>query len=563
MLSIAKVFNPEYYEKWTDDDYYQNQKEEPGVWRGYVAKILDLPEYVEKETYKNLVAGKTPNGSSSLVQDNGKYHRAGWDCCFSAPKSVSIAMVIDKRQEIIAAHEQAVDSALRFLEKKAGYTRRGKDGQVNEKLPGLLFSKHRHYDSRAQQPQLHDHCIVYNLAIRSDGSWGTIDSRHLFKWKMAAGAIYRAALSQNLKNIGYTIGRDGDFFKLDAISDTIVEKYSKREKEISALKEKFRITNMSSKAGQKLVVQSRTSKRDCSTEDLFLTWENELRDEELIDTAHQSIQGLIDQDIALRKLTERNSYFKEQDLYQHLAIQGQFSFLNADHISEIAQFTLRSSKVIELGQDPKGNKLYTTKAVIELENELIANLSTFESLKEAHTTIDDDKVKSGIESTENHLGFKLDEEQLQIISSIIDNNSLCVIQGTAGTGKSTSMSAIRAIYELSGKNVIGSATSKKAADSLADNTGIKSHTIDMLITKNQGGENPLLGQNLLIVDEASLLSVRQMNEIVKMAIASKTKLAFAGDIFQLKAINHPGAFSYLLKNKIGSKNNISKIRRQK
>ena len=95
-----------------------------------------------------------------LVQNAGMKNRTpGWDCTFSAPKSVSVAWSqADKElgNEIRAAHAEAVNKALEYLEEKAGFTRRGKGGQELEKC-SLVFATYEHGTSRAQDPQLPSH----------------------------------------------------------------------------------------------------------------------------------------------------------------------------------------------------------------------------------------------------------------------------------------------------------------------------------------------------------------------------------------------------------------------
>jgi hypothetical protein len=86
----------------------------------------------------------------------------------------------------------------------AAFSRRGKGGAILEPvhLTGAIF---RHGEARPTErqkgheekktleadPQLHSHALLFNWAERADGTWGSIDGRQLFRWKMATGAVYR------------------------------------------------------------------------------------------------------------------------------------------------------------------------------------------------------------------------------------------------------------------------------------------------------------------------------------------------------------------------------------
>ena len=55
----------------------------------------------------------------------------GFDCTFSAPKSVSIVHALGdefERRVISESHDAAVDAALGYLERQAAFGRRGRDG---------------------------------------------------------------------------------------------------------------------------------------------------------------------------------------------------------------------------------------------------------------------------------------------------------------------------------------------------------------------------------------------------------------------------------------------------
>jgi len=92
MLSISNIGSAQassYYEK---DGYYARMDDMDNQWQGKLTETLGLPYNVVKEDFDALVKERK--------------ERAGFDLCFSAPKSVSVALCLDDvtRYDMIKAH---------------------------------------------------------------------------------------------------------------------------------------------------------------------------------------------------------------------------------------------------------------------------------------------------------------------------------------------------------------------------------------------------------------------------------------------------------------------------
>ncbi|MBG6226438.1 conjugative relaxase-like TrwC/TraI family protein [Arthrobacter sp. CAN_A2] len=127
---------------------------------------------------------------------------AGYDLVFSPAKSVSLLWVLggdEARQAVEAAHHEAIKETIVFLEKNALYTRRGKNGvrQIDVE-GGLVATQFRHYDSRAGDPQLHDHVVIANKVRGTDGKWSSVDGRTLYKMGVAASETYNAKVIEKV-----------------------------------------------------------------------------------------------------------------------------------------------------------------------------------------------------------------------------------------------------------------------------------------------------------------------------------------------------------------------------
>ena len=92
---------------------------------------------------------------------------AGFDLVFSPPKSVSLLHALgdeETRRAVNEAHLSAWQAALGYLEDEACVTRRGRNGVHREHAGGFVAAAYQHRTSRAQDPHLHTHVIVANMA---------------------------------------------------------------------------------------------------------------------------------------------------------------------------------------------------------------------------------------------------------------------------------------------------------------------------------------------------------------------------------------------------------------
>ena len=247
MLSIQSSSSPEYLLSQVVADYFLQGGEPPGYFLGGAKDAFDLPEIATRELVEQFFAGYGPddvklvkNAGISLAESK-RGRRPAWDFTFSAPKPVSVlwAMLPDTpegrrfRRIIEECQRDAVASGMGYLEYEAGKTRRGKDGTRLESVK-LLGAAFRHGSSRSNECQLHDHVLVFNLGLRSDG-WGAIHSPFLYKHKMAAGAVYRNTLAHLLQErLGLAIEHDGRSFRIAGVSQAACDANSTRRKQVKA-----------------------------------------------------------------------------------------------------------------------------------------------------------------------------------------------------------------------------------------------------------------------------------------------------------------------------------------
>ena len=123
---------------------------------------------------------------------------------------------------------------------------------------------------------------------------------------------------------------------------------------------------------------------------------------------------------------------------------------------------------------------------------------------------------------------------------------LVVLTGGPGTGKTSSMRALVDVVRGQSRTVRLCAPTGKAARRLAETTGAQATTIHRLLEWNpgpppgfaRGPDDPIPGTDVLIVDEASMLSVR-LAEALLSAVGPRTHVLLVGDVDQLAPVG-PG-----------------------
>jgi DNA primase catalytic core len=126
---------------------------------------------------------------------------AGYDLTFTPVKSVSTLWALadrDVARQIEDAHHSAVEATLRWLEKQALFTRRGRGGIQQVKAIGLIAGLFTHRDARSSDPHLHTHVAVSNKVQDLHGRWLAIDGRVLYKANVTCSETYNTLLEAEL-----------------------------------------------------------------------------------------------------------------------------------------------------------------------------------------------------------------------------------------------------------------------------------------------------------------------------------------------------------------------------
>lgn len=156
--------------------------------------------------------------------------------------------------------------------------------------------------------------------------------------------------------------------------------------------------------------------------------------------------------------------------------------------------------------------------------------------------------KKEIETVSEENSLVLSEEQVQAIETCL-NNSISVITGGPGTGKTTIIKCIIDILEDMKKEYVLCAPTGRAAKRITQTTGKDAKTLHRLleITKVDDKDSDMfldyevktIEADVVIVDESSMIDSLMMNNLLK-AIKLSTQVIMVGDVNQLPSVG-PGS----------------------
>jgi conjugative relaxase-like TrwC/TraI family protein len=580
--------------------------------------------------------------ATKRVRANGV---GSFDLTFSPSKSVSVAWALadrETRDVIYRCHQAAIAYVLNYAEREVFRVRAGTNGVVVDETNGVIAAAFTHFDSRAGDPQLHDHVVVMNRAQSArDGVWRTLDSRSIFASTVELSELHQGVLADLLcQELGWDFDArtrrhsSAPKWEVTGVAGDLMTEFSRRSEGIEL--EKIRlITQFEGDHGrlptdvevlrlrQTATLATRPAKRGHSLTSLTEEWTTRAQpyldvepgafvagltgDRTILSTSNVTPEAVATLgQTALNTVATKRATFSLSNLRAEsnrllqgrrfitpaqreqvvLAIAdsavGAAVLLNAPELRTVPDFLRRLDGTSRFTST--AHHLYSSNLILDAENRL---LSAAELL--GATTVSPTTVESVISTLLPGRTFALSADQVTAVTDIATSGRLLdLLSAPAGSGKTTTMAGLKAAWETAhGEgSVLGLAPSAAAAEVLGQELGVDTdnvakflyehrltgqrrrelevlqaqvndrwarglaptaHQVDAINEREAAlAKWTLSAGQLLIVDEASLASTFDLDELVSAATDAGTKVLLVGDPYQLASVDAGGMFATLV-----------------
>ncbi|WP_027686732.1 Ti-type conjugative transfer relaxase TraA [Rhizobium leguminosarum] len=256
---------------------------------------------------------------------------------------------------------------------------------------------------------------------------------------------------------------------------------------------------------------------------------------------------LADPALLLKQLSNERSTFDERDIAKalHRTVDDPAVFANirARLMASDDLIMLKPQQIDAETGKAREPAIFTTREMLRIEYDMARSARV---LAERRGFAVSDRVVAAairqVETQDPESSFRLDPEQVDAVHHITGDNGIAAVVGLAGAGKSTLLAAARLAWEHDGRRVIGAALAGKAAEGLEDSSGISSRTLAAWELTWANGRELLERGNVLVIDEAGMVSSQQLARVLDIAEQAQAKVVLVGDAMQLQPIQAGAAF---------------------
>ena len=528
-------------------DYYMEGRTVSGEWLGEGAQKLGLSGVTTEKDFLNLCRNIHPqtneqltprmNGKRFSVDENGVTHehanrRVFFDFTLSPPKSVSIAALVGNDKRIIEAHDKAIRLAMNQFEVFAATRVRKNDQYSHRPTSNLVGAVFRHDTSRALDPHLHSHCILFNATFdATERRWKALETCEMFPAQKFIENVYYHELAKSLQQFGYRVQNHprGDF-EIEGVSKELIDRFSKRHREIDE-KTRELLEREPDKANQNIKViraniahKERARKiKDVGIVKLQSIWNKQLSWKEWwqinrLDKQHspdtpRKITASQAISWAENHLFERRSVVHEHELWRHALEHARGQNLSTSEIQGVT----RKRRYI---RDEQFHGQITTREVMERELNIV-RLSQ-------HRMHQYDPLSPNYRTASR----TLDDEQRKAVEHILSScDFVTLFRGGAGTGKSFTLREVKAGLNQAGHVVQVLAPQRQQVADLERDGFHHAETVSAFLTRRSMPRG-----TIVLVDEAGQMGGEQMLQLLDYVQINRGRVILSGDTHQHGAV---------------------------
>ncbi len=518
--------------------YYSQDQTLQGRWQGELAADLGLKGAVTDEQYDRLTNGQHPYSGEVLIKhrpdsDKAMSHIAAWDLTFLPGKSISLAALVGGDERLAQAVRDANNKAMATLE-----------NYVQQRMGGLrlpvttgkwIVATFEHDTARPvdgyASPLLHHHNVVMNMsAPDADSQMRALWTKEFYKAQTLGEAVYQSEIARAARELGYRV-KKGPTHATEIIgfSKEYLEAESPRRQAINERLAELGLTG-SVEAGKLVAMESREKKLQLTPEQVKAV--HRLHGEAFGDQAQKVVSEAIAHgpqksktmdveqavDFARNRLSERLAVFEHYEVVRD-ALRLSHGSLTVDQVeAEVKRRIDNGGLVVANHVRPHAPAArYTTPELIAIEQDTIARMKLGQNSVEP--------IFAGV-NLRNSKDFADNPKRLEVLEGFLKTrDQVTGMNGAAGSAKSTSIKIIADHAIAQGFTVQGLAPTGTAAAALSEK-GVRSETLQRHLVQQLGTnkqqrtgeavepkERP--AKVLYLLDEASLISARQMNAFLR------------------------------------------------
>jgi conjugative relaxase-like TrwC/TraI family protein len=558
------------------DDYYL--AEGSGLAEHYIAgpgavqRVGDL----DGPAYERWVGGYDvlTGAAKGRLRDDARALRFV-EVVVNGPKSWSLAAAL--HPDIAAAYDAAMDRAAREVigwVAEHATTRVGPRGrQVQVPVEMVEAAVVRHYTSRAGDPHRHLH-VQINARVFARGAWrglhsvGVVDSIEALNGIGHAAVMCDTEFRAALAGRGYSLDDDGEVQQLAPYGGGFSQRAAQINRNVDRYEAAWRAGHHDEEPGPRLRrTWDRRAWADARPDKvvpqdgagLVAAWNNELRDlgftPPTIRAPEPGLQiGRINRDVAadlvLTRLGAKRSAWNAADIRGEaerlIASVGVVAERPVRHelVEDVAdRARTRCVPLLERDDVPEHVRSLTSERVLAVEADLVDSIAA----RSARPVTDAVRLRDVAH---------LDPAQRRVVAALAGDAGLLVIEGAAGTGKTTTLAAARDVLDGADRRLVVVTPTLKAAQAAQQQVGTDAFSAAWLIHQHgyrwdedghwsQTDAAPeararLLPGDVLLVDEAGMLDQDTARALFVIADRAHATVALVGDRHQLPAVGRGG-----------------------
>ncbi|MBW1847808.1 MAG: ATP-dependent RecD-like DNA helicase [Deltaproteobacteria bacterium] len=248
-----------------------------------------------------------------------------------------------------------------------------------------------------------------------------------------------------------------------------------------------------------------------------------------------------------QSISEGDTFINEDELLQKCFDMFEIGYEQA---TEILEMLAASGDVFkEESIDEEGKTTVYAKYIYEAETGVAIKIEAMLSIPIQPYSIESEGIAAEVHKK---LAIDLSPEQLGIIEEVLSHR-MAVITGGPGTGKTTLVRSLNAIFEAYGEKVCLAAPTGRAARRLSEVSKRKAETIHKLLGYSpqentfQKNQDYPIDASVIIIDEASMIDTLLMFYLIR-SVSMTSRFYLVGDIFQLPSVGPGNVLSDIIQS---------------